>query len=170
MNFATKFIEEQSVILVSEKQKWEEEMVELGADKNVIRYISDIRFHGAPAVSVEDSIETIRHLFEAGYCYYFAKALEIAFPGGKVCLCYPYGHIVYVYNKIAYDINGISDAEYGMYIPVEQLGTHINDFLHIPSDRLEERTSEDNIDELGERCVKEKLFVEAENYYTLKNR
>ena len=61
-----------------------------------------------------------------------AKMLEEAFPGGQACLCYPYGHIIYAYEGIAYDINGVSDAEHEMYIPLTELGDAVNDFKHIP--------------------------------------
>ena len=55
---------------------------------------------------IEKGEECVRHLFRSGYCYYFAKMLEIAYPGGKVCLTYPYGHFIYWYNDEAYDIEG----------------------------------------------------------------
>lgn len=49
-----------------------------------------VNFKITHQVTVEASVETIRSLFEAGYCYYFAKMLEDAFPGGVACLCYPF--------------------------------------------------------------------------------
>lgn len=89
-------------------------------------------FHGVPRVTTNDSVETIRSLFEAGYCYYFAKMLEDAFPGGTVCLCYPFGHIVYVYEGVAYDISGVTDAEYESFIPLTWMRDGVNDFRHVP--------------------------------------
>lgn len=92
-----------------------------GVDLNVIRFISDVLYHGARGVKVEHSAETIRSLFEAGYCYYFAQMLKDAFPGGEICLCYPYGHIVYAYKGVMYDISGVSGAEYEELIPIDLL-------------------------------------------------
>lgn len=104
---------------------------ECGGDEKIIQFIADILFHGARDVSVEDSVETVRYLFEAGYCYYFAKMLEDAFPGGVICLCYDFGHVVYVYEEIAYDIHGVSDAEAKYYVPIRMLGKAINSFKHV---------------------------------------
>ena len=92
-------IEEQLKMLQKEKLNFIENNVNIwGGEENVILFIVDILYNCAPDVPIEDSIESIRHLFEAGYCYYFAKMLEDAFPGGTICVCYPFGHIVYVYN------------------------------------------------------------------------
>lgn len=107
---------------------------ECGGDYRVIKFIADILFHGARDVSLEDSTETIRYLFEAGYCYYFAEMLEEAFPGGVICMCYDFGHIVYVYEEIAYDIHGVSDAEAMFYAPIDLLGKGISSFKHVPED------------------------------------
>ena len=52
-------------------------------------------------------METVRRLFQAGYCYYFALILKEAFPDGEVSWAAPFGHIVYVYQGIPYDIDGV---------------------------------------------------------------
>lgn len=147
--------------LQKKKQLWIEQRIKMGGDQPVIQFISDILFHGAVGVSAEDAIETTRNLFEAGYCYYMAEMLEDAFPGGQECLCYPYGHIVYVYEGVAYDINGVSDAEHEMYIPITELGNSVNNFRHIPIPELNHDITEDEIYEIGIRCKKNGNFVHA---------
>lgn len=125
-------IESEAKLLQNSKREWIERECTLGGDPKVIEFISDVLFHGAPRVTTNDSVETIRSLFEAGYCYYFAKTLEDAFPGGIVCLCYPFGHIVYVYEGVAYDISGVTDAEYESFIPLTWMKDGANDFRHVP--------------------------------------
>lgn len=141
------------------KEYWMRTNVELGGHPGVLCFIGDFLFHCAKDVKVEDSTETIRNLFENGYCYYFARILEDAFPGGKVCICYPFGHIVYVYDGYAYDISGISDAEHECYIPIEKFGTLIDDFKYIP--HLLCDATEEQIREIGERCKREGTDVIA---------
>ena len=126
---------------------------ECGGDRKVIEFVAEVRFHGSPHGSHEDSIETIRYLFESGYCYYFAKMLEQAFPGGTICYCYNFGHIVYVFDEVAYDISGVSDAEVELLIPIEELGDSVLDFMHIPGKRF--CTTVKQIEKLGERVRKE---------------
>lgn len=46
------------------------------------------------------------HLFTNGYCYYFAKILEEAYPGGVICKPWPIGHFIYKYDNKYYDIDG----------------------------------------------------------------
>lgn len=134
------------------KLKWIKQQTEDGADEAIITFISNILFHHVANVEDSNSIESIRSLFADGYCYYFAKMLQDAFPGGRICFCYPYGHIVYIYNQIAYDIDGISTAEYELYIPIEQFGEAINDFRHI---------------EGNDYCItKEELIAVADNWQT----
>lgn len=125
-------IESEAKLLQNSKREWIERECTLGGDPKVIEFISDVLFHGVLRVTTNDSVETIRSLFEAGYCYYFAKMLEDAFPGGTVCLCYPFGHIVYVYEGVAYDIDGVIDAEYESFIPLTWMRDGVNDFRHVP--------------------------------------
>lgn len=94
--------------------------------------------------------EIIRHQFRAGYCYYFAKMLQIAYPNGRVCLAYPFGHFVYEYENKYYDIEGENkgdDVEYFIpesFIPANMLG----DFLH---NGTEHNTSKEELNELKEK-------------------
>lgn len=106
--------------------------VECGGDKPIVEFIANFRFFAVRDVEYVQSSETIRSLYENGYCYYFAKILEEAFPGGTICLCYPYGHIVYIYEEVAYDIGGVSDAEVDYYVPVDVVGKVTQIFKHVP--------------------------------------
>lgn len=76
----------------------------------------------------------ITQFFSAGYCYYFANILKMAF-GGRVCWVQDYSHIVWVDCKanatlddiqasIAYDITGVFE-EYTRLWPIEYLGDGI---------------------------------------------
>lgn len=114
-------------------------MIESVYDENpkIIKFIDDFRNkimtqnNDTLVISNINPTEEIRKLFHDGYCFYFAKMLEAAFPGGEVCLAYPYGHIVYVYNGIPYDIEGHSITESNTFIPTWFLSSTLNDFLHI---------------------------------------
>lgn len=175
-------ISEDGIKLLSLAEQWENQQIHEGGDKRVIKFISEVLFHGAPEINPEDAVESVRNLFEDGYCYYFARMLEDAFPGGVACLCYPFGHIVYIYEGIAYDINGISNSEHEYYIPISELGKAIDSFRHVPEDsalkqsisaqsnvfsayELEKELTgnnvEDKIDEIVSRCVKEGRIIKA---------
>lgn len=93
--------------------------VECGGDKSIVEFIANFRFFAVRDVEYVQSSATICSMFENGY--YFAKILEDVFPGGIICLCYPYGHIVYVYREVAYDIGGVSDAEAERYVPLSMV-------------------------------------------------
>lgn len=151
--------------LNEEKEKFISQNCTLGADKAVITFISNILFHGVYGVSVTDSVESIRNLFEAGYCYYFAKILEEAFPNGMVCLCYPYGHIIYAYKGYAYDITGVSDAEYDMYIPVAEIGQSIEDFMRRG---VSFNCTEAQLDEIGKNAKMNHSYIKVLSYYEAK--
>ena len=107
-----------------------------GINMNVIRFIDEVSSFPDP-----DGIpgEHIVHLFCAGYCYYFAHMLEMAF-GGKVCWSQDRGHIAWadcdkdctleqLQNAIVYDITGIAD-DYERVWPIEYLGDAIVDYMH----------------------------------------
>ena len=104
-----------------------------GANDRVMQFIYDFASHEG-----DDGWETIRHLFHAGYCYYFAKMLEDAFHRGQVCLAYPFGHIVWLDGSdedkdVAYDIEGVY-CNYEHLIPISYLGNTIQDFRHVPGE------------------------------------
>ena len=106
--------------------------VECGGNKLILEFIANFRFFAVRDVEYVQSSETICSLFEKGYCYYFAKILEEAFPRGTICLCYPYGHIVYVHKEVAYDIGGVSDAEAEYYVPLSVVGSETYIFKNVP--------------------------------------
>lgn len=100
-----------------------------GADEDILRFIADILYHCGTG-NVET--KSIQMLFRSGYCYYFAVMLQDAFPGGTICWAAPFGHIVYQYDDIAYDIEGVYSGEADCFIPVDRLGNALDDFRHIP--------------------------------------
>ena len=115
--------------------------------------------------SNDDSVKTIANLFSNGYCYYFAKILQDAFPNGTICQCYPFGYIVYVYDGIAYDIDGVSNSECEMCMPVSLLGEAIDDFRHIPNQ--EYNITEQEIAKIGIECKEKYLYIDALFYQDL---
>ena len=97
--------------------------------------------------------EVLRDIFTNGYCYYFAKMLEIAFPGGEVCLCYPKGHFVHSYEDKAYDIWGENHLEETLkLIPAKEMGPLLGDFLW---NGTEHNTSKEEIAALGGISIEE---------------
>lgn len=119
MNLFTELSEDDKIRQADKEKFIQYNHVECGGDKAIIKFIANFRFFAVRDVEYVQSSETIRSLFENGY--YFAKILEDVFPGGIICLCYPYGHIVYVYREVAYDIGGVSDAEAERYVPLSMV-------------------------------------------------
>lgn len=114
------------------KSEWVEKQQKAfkDADPIVLQFISDVLFHGG-----ESGEETIRRLFDAGYCYYFAHMLKSAFGRGQVCYAYYVGHFVWLdgvseSKDIAYDINGVS-YDWEHLIPEEKIGDGVWDFKHV---------------------------------------
>lgn len=132
MNLFTELSEDDKIRQADKEKFIQYNHVECGGDKAIIEFIANFRFFSVRDVEYIQSSETIGSMFENGYCYYFAKILEDAFPGGNICLCYPYGHIVYVYEEVAYDIGGVSDAEAEYYVPLSVLGRVTQIFKHVP--------------------------------------
>lgn len=100
-------------------------------DEKVLIFIANILYHDGP-----ENLQVIYNLFTQGYCYYFAKMLEEAFPGGRVCLAYPFAHIVYELDGVPYDVNGVTDYEYEELIPIEEI-QEIDSFKHNDGKPLE---------------------------------
>ena len=76
--------------------------------------------------------EVLRRQFRAGYCYYFAHMLKIAFNRGEVCWCAPFGHMCWVdVDGTPYDCEGEYTGEAVYLIPEHYLGDAIKDFKHI---------------------------------------
>lgn len=119
----------------NEKQHFTKEFVQQNskrhskADSRILTFIAE--FLTATGTDLRN-MDTIRQLFRVGYCYYFAQILKDAFPGGEVSWTAPFGHIVYVYQGISYDIDGVYKGDVMEYIPVKYLGKAIDDFRHIP--------------------------------------
>ena len=113
------------------------------ANTTVLQFIADFIYRGR---SVDDAInreEIITDLFRSGYCYYFAHILHEAFQKGEICWAAPFGHIIWQYEGIAYDIEGVYTGEATMLIPTWFMGQTINDFKHVPG--IINETSEQEI-------------------------
>ena len=106
---------------MSEKQKFINQNLALNGEPQIIKFIADF-------VYFDD--QDVHNRFKNGYCYYFAKMLQTAFPGGYIAWAVPFGHLVYMYNQVPYDIEGVYPGEATEFIPEEFLGDAINDFTH----------------------------------------
>ena len=101
-------------------------------DENVLDFIDKFALSkGADAYN-----NVIQPLFRSGYCYYFAIMLKDAFNDeGELCLCCPYGHIVWMYKGVPYDIEGVYNGEADLFIPLRFLSTvDIMSFKHVLTD------------------------------------
>lgn len=92
--------------------------------------------------------------------------LEDAFPGGDVCLMYPFGHITYVYDGIIYDIGGVSDAEYESLIPIKYLDNTISVFKHNGSSDV----SREDGRRIADECIKQGKIIAGKGYFELTQR
>ena len=97
------------------------------ANKQVLYFIANFLYHCGV-----DADETIIEQFRAGYCLHFAMILEKMFPGGEICWCAPFGHMVYMYKDIPYDIEGVNASDCDEYIPISFIKEGLKDFMHIP--------------------------------------
>lgn len=123
------------------------------ADKIVLQFIADFLYHGVPDIPLEESSESVRSTFRAGYCYYFAIMLQAAFKRGTVCWAAPFGHIVWMdENNIPYDIEGVNSSDCDYYIPVSFLGDAIFDFMRVSNKEF--NATKDDIDLIIETYVK----------------
>lgn len=127
-----------AIIMVQQRTEWTKSFIDNNlrfhpnADKTVLQFIADFLYHGVPDVTLENSAESVRSTFRAGYCYYFAVMLQAAFQRGTICWAAPFGHIVWVdENDVPYDIEGVNDSECDYYIPISFMGNAINDFMHV---------------------------------------
>ena len=100
-----------------------------------MEFIADFIFKLIPNVDLEISSKCIKDTFRAGYCYYFANMLQLAFNRGCICWTAPLGHMVWVdVNGIAYDIEGVYDGNADYLIPIEYMGGTISSFKHVMID------------------------------------
>lgn len=89
--------------------------------------IKDLEY--ADEIVINKLLNPIIRFYTEGMCYWFAKMLNDAYPGGRMCVKSGYGHIVYYYEGKIYDIEGIH-LEKAEYIPIEYFGDKIDDFKH----------------------------------------
>lgn len=121
---------------MSEKQEFINQNLALNGDPQIIKFIADF-------VYFDD--QDVHNRFKNGYCYYFTKMLQTAFPGGYIAWAVPFGHLVYMYNQVPYDIEGVYPGEATEFIPEIFLGDAINDFKHNGHDFNANQTQLDKI-------------------------
>lgn len=97
--------------------------------------------------------------YTQGYCYYFAKILQLAFQRGDVVILAPFGHMVWRdTDGELYDIEGKLDErdypERACEIKEEYLGDTIKDFLHRKD--FVHNTTDEEINKLIEEELKRK--------------
>jgi len=121
-----------------------------GADKDVLTFISDFLHHtGGDRDRVQ---EDLRQLFHAGYCFYFANMLQLAFGRGEVVWCAPFGHIAWQDDDgQVYDVEGVSCSEADYFIPIAYLGDAVKDFKHVRNEFF--NASEADIEGIIERYL-----------------
>lgn len=105
------------------KKSFIEAQIYNGGKDEIINFIADIRYH----CGIKGQ-ETIRRLFRSGYCYYFANMLKNAFAGGSIKCIPDAGHIVFEYNDVLYDIEGVYDSGDLKVSDIDD--TDISAFLH----------------------------------------
>lgn len=95
------------------------------ADIEVLEFIADFLY-----MYGYSKVEFLQNLFTKGYCYYFANMLQTAFNRGTICYAYPYDHIVWYDNGVAYDITGIYD-KYLHLIDINEAPDILTDYKHL---------------------------------------
>lgn len=101
-----------------------------GADPAVLRFITDFACCSARTF---EGYEILRSTFRAGYCWYFAHMLKLAFGRGEVCWAAPFSHFVWVdADGTPYDVEGVNFGEQIYHIPERYLSGHVQDFMHVP--------------------------------------
>lgn len=71
---------------------------------NILDFIKKFRTKSGEFDKVTEG--KVCYLFTNDYCYYFAKILEEAYPGGTICQPWPIDHFIYKYHDKYYDIDG----------------------------------------------------------------
>ena len=107
----------------------------------ILDFIKEVRSLGHPlrpliedhAKELDESSQHIRAIinhYTQGMCYWFAKILEDAYPGGTILVVMHRGHIVYEYAGHFYDIRGEFVDKRAKMVPIEYFGDFIDDFKH----------------------------------------
>lgn len=77
-----------------------------------------------------DAVEVATRVFTAGYCFYFAHMLQVAFNRGRVVFAAPLSHIIWEDdNGCAYDFYGIF-YDYAFGIDLQNV-LDIEGFKHV---------------------------------------
>ena len=140
INYYEQRFEEKKQIMIRQREEWTKKLIEDNlefypqASRDVLEFIANILYHGAPEIELKDSAESIRSTFRAGYCYYFALMLKDAFNRGCICWAAPFSHIVWMdISSIPYDIEGVYSGEAEYFIPISYLKEELWSFKHVPN-------------------------------------
>lgn len=94
------------------------------------------------------------------HSYFFALMLQDAFPGGTISKAQMDDHIVYIYNDIAYDIEGVTHSKSDFFVPLHAIGPYVYKHRGIPGMHLKDEDIQNFIDNPGE-------VLYAKNFYNL---
>ena len=61
-----------------------------------------------------------KEIHDNGNCYHLSLLLKAAFPSGEICYAEPFGHTVFIYKGIPYDLEGVYTADSDNFIPIEK--------------------------------------------------
>ena len=129
------------------------------ADQKILWFIANFLYLQSDNCNPHDKItNAIHNQFSNGYCLHFAIILKTLFKTGEICWAAPYGHMVYVQDNIAYDIDGISRSDCEYYIPISYIKKGIKDFTRVPGQFFD--ASEEYIQDAIERYKKDNNIIE----------
>jgi hypothetical protein len=97
------------------------------ANKQILWFIANFAYFNMKAPAARFIFEQ----FRAGYCLHFAMILKELFHG-EICWAAPFGHIVYMHDRIAYDIEGVNISDCDYYIPISYIKDGLKDFTRVP--------------------------------------
>lgn len=62
-----------------------------------------------------------KEIHDNGNCYHLSLLLKAAFPSGEICYAEPFGHTVFIYKEIPYDLEGVYTAWAEKFVPIQEL-------------------------------------------------
>lgn len=62
-----------------------------------------------------------KEIHDNGNCYHLSLLLKAAFPNGEICYAEPFGHTVFIYKEIPYDLEGVYTAWAEKFVPIQEL-------------------------------------------------
>ncbi len=93
------------------------------ANRHILEFIGNVRYS-----SGKEHVDVIESLYKDAYCLHFAETLNSMFRSGAVKWVLPMNHIVFEYDRIAYDITGVVTD--GVQHPLGMMGRLLEGFRH----------------------------------------